>query len=149
MIEISLHDPVQAHKAFAKVWNDCKALLMAGRKQVLKLEDFQETLTAKQRKYYHGFILTEIAKQARIDGKHYPMNVWKEHFRATYLGDKVVTELNPMTGVETKRTVRVSTEDLKVKGYNLLIEQVTAFAATELNVIFDKDFNTWLEENDH
>ena len=149
MIEILLHDPVQAHKAFAKVWHDCKSLLMAGRKQVLKLEDLEETLTAKQRRYYHGFILTEIAKQARVDGRKYPMPVWKEHMRATYLGDKVVTEINPMTGVETKRTVRVSTEDLKVKSYNLLIEQVTALACTELGVIFDKDFDTWLAENDH
>lgn len=148
MIEVTLNDPTQAHKAFSKVWSDCKALLMAGRKQVLKLEDFEETLTAKQRRFYHGFILTEIAKQARVDGRKYAMPVWKEHLRATFLGDKVVTETNPMTGVETKRTVRVSTEDLKVKGYNTLIEQVTAFAVTELDVIFDKDFDTWLQEND-
>lgn len=148
MIEISLHEPAQAHKAFASMWNECKALLMAGRKQVLKLEDFEDTLTAKQRKYYHGFILNTIASQASVEGRKYGLQIWKEHFRDKYLGDKVVTEINPMTGVETKRTVRVSTEDLKVKGYNLLIEQVTAFAATELNVIFDLDFNEWLIEND-
>lgn len=149
MIEVSLHEPTQAYKEFAKMWHECKALLIAGRKQVLRLEDFEETLTAKQRRYYHGFVLTEIAKQATVDGKKYSMPVWKEHLRATYLGDKVVTEVNPMTGVETKRTVRVSTEDLKVKGYNLLIEQVTAFAVTELNVTFDKNFDEWLVENDH
>lgn len=148
MIEVTLNDPTQAHKAFAKVWQDCKALLTAGRKQVLKLEDFEETLTAKQRRFYHGFILTEIAKQAQTEGGRHVMPVWKEYFRATYLGDKVVTEINPMTSVETKRIVRVSTEDLKVKGYNILIEQVTAFAVTELAVVFDKDFDTWLQEND-
>ena len=149
MAEITLHEPAQAHKAFSAMWNECKALLIAGRKQVLKLEDFEDTLTAKQRKYYHGFILNTIANQASIEGRKYSLKIWKEHFRDKYLGDKVVKEVNPMTGVETKRTVRVSTEDLKVKGYNLLIEQVTAFAATELNVIFDKDFDEWLIENDH
>ncbi|MFN3077634.1 MAG: hypothetical protein ABT940_12270 [Alphaproteobacteria bacterium] len=57
-----------------------------------------------------------------------------------------MSEINPMTGIETKRAVRISSESLGVKGYNQLIEQVTAFAATELGVIFDKDFAQWCEE---
>jgi hypothetical protein len=119
---------------------------MAGRKQVLTIVDFEDALTTKQRGYYHGYILTEIAKQASIDGRKYQMHVWKEHFRATYLGDKIVSETNPITGIETKRAVRISSEELGVKKYNILIEQVTAFAVTELNVTFDKDFEQWCEE---
>lgn len=148
-MEFYLQNPAQAHQAINAIWHYAKPNVMAGRKLIVRVVDYEEDKTTQQRRYYHGFILTEIAKQARIDGKQYPMPVWKEHFRATYLGDKVATEVNPMNGVETKRLVRVSTEDLKVKGYNILIEQVTAFAVTELNVIFDKSFETWLEENDH
>ena len=148
MIEVNLNEPIQAQKAFAEMWLTAKALLISGRKQVLTLTDFQDKLSAKQRKFYHGFILNEIAKQAGIDGRRYGLEIWKEWFRDKYLGDEVVTEINPMTGIETKRTRRVSTESLNVKGYNELIDQVTAYAVTELNVIFDKDFDTWLEEND-
>lgn len=145
-ISINLNDPTQAYKAFGEVWKQVKNMLMAGRKQVLTITDFDDALTTKQRGYYHGYILTTIAKQTNVDGRNYPMHVWKEHFRATYLGDEIVSEINPITGIETKRAVRISSEKLGVKGYNQLIEQVTAFAVTELNVIFDKDFEQWCEE---
>lgn len=149
MIEVTLHEPIQAHKLFSDVWLQAKNLILSGRKQVLTLVDYEDSLTSKQRRFYHGFILTEIAKQASVDGRRYSMATWKEHFRNIYLGDKVVTEVNPMTGVETKRLIRVSSESLGVKGYTLLIEQVTAFAVTDLNVVFDKSFDEWLAENDH
>lgn len=145
-ISINLYEPTQAHKAFGEAWKQAKNLLMAGRKQVLTIVDFEDALTTKQRGFYHGYILTQIANQASIDGRKYPMHVWKEHFRATYLGDEIVSEINPLTGVETKRAVRISSESLGVKKYNILIEQVTAFAVTELNVKFDKDFDQWCEE---
>ena len=143
---INLYEPTQAYKAFAEMWKKAKSLLVAGRKQVLTLTDFEDALTTKQRGYYHGYILTTIAKQAAVEGRKYQMKTWKEHFRATFLGDEIVSEINPMTGIETKRAVRISSESLGVKGYNQLIEQVTAFAATELGVIFDKDFAQWCEE---
>lgn len=145
-ISINLYEPTQAHKAFGEAWKQAKNLLVAGRKQVLTITDFEDALTTKQRGFYHGYILTMIAEQAMVEGRKYPMATWKEHFRAEFLGDKVVTEINPMTGIETKRAVRISSESLGVKGYNNLIEQVTAFAVTELNVVFDKDFDQWCKE---
>jgi hypothetical protein len=39
--------------------------------------------------------------------------------------------------------VRVSTEDLGVKGYSQLIDRVSAFAATELGVTFPATFQQW------
>ena len=145
-ISINLTEPIQAYKAFGEAWKQAKNLLVAGRKQVLTITDFEDSLTTKQRGYYHGYILTQISIQASIDGRKYPMHVWKEHFRATFLGDEIVSEINPMTGIETKRALRRSSESLGVKGYNILIEQVTAFAVTELGVNFDKDFDQWCKE---
>lgn len=144
--EINLIEPVQAHKALQTIWGIAKNNLVAGRKQVLTLADYEDSMTTKQRRFYHGYILTEIANQASVSGKKYPMATWKEHFRNEFLGDEVVTETNPLTGVETKKVVRKSTEKLGVKGYNSLIEQVTAFAVTELGVNFDQDFDQWCEE---
>lgn len=148
MISVTLHEPVQAHKLFADVWVQAKNLIVSGRKQVLTLSDYDDSLSTQQRKYYHGVVLLEIAKQACIEGRKYSLETWKEHFRAKHLGEKVVTEINPLTGVETKRLVRVSSESLGVKAYNLLIEQVTAYAVTELGVNLDQDFSAWLADND-
>ena len=39
--------------------------------------------------------------------------------------------------------MRVSTEDLGVKGYSQLIDRVSAFAATELGVTFPASFQQW------
>ena len=45
-----------------------------------------------------------------------------------------------MTGKKVRRRVRVSTEDLGVKGYSEYIERVTAFAAVELGVEFQEEW---------
>ena len=54
-----------------------------------------------------------------------------------------MTTKNPMTGKKVRRRVRVSTEDLGVKGYSQLIDRVSAFAATELGVTFPATFQQW------
>jgi len=143
VISINLTEPSQAYKALAEVWQQVKPLLIAGRKQTLIIQDFEDSLTAQQRKYYHGYILNEVAKQASIEGRKYNLQIWKEHFRDKYLGEVIETIVNPMTGAERKEVVRVSSESLGVKGYSELIEKVTAFAVTELNVNFDLSFDQW------
>jgi hypothetical protein len=74
--------------------------------------------------------------------------VWKEHYRAKFLGETVVDVTDIKTGATRRELQRVSSESLSVKGYTKLIEQVTADAASEYGVIFDADFNTWLEGNE-
>ena len=109
----------------------------------VELRRFEDAKTDRQRAYYHGVVLKTIAQQARPNGQQYPLAVWKEHFRAEYLGHKTVTSKNPMTGKKVRRRVRVSTEDLGVKGYSQLIDRVSAFAATELGVTFPASFQQW------
>lgn len=145
-MQIILNEPSQAHKALQKVWLDVKNKLLAGKRQVLELRDYDDCVTSQMRKYYHGFVLLEISKQAVIDGKKYNLDTWKEYMRKIYLGDKIVTTINPMTGAETKEVVRVSSESLTITGYNALIEQVTAFAVTDLGVNFNQDFDAWMAE---
>jgi hypothetical protein len=147
MFELLLSSPQQAHTALKDAWKYIKPNLFGGRKLILKVVDYEEEKTAQQRKFLHGYIYTEIAKQAVVEGRKYNLAVWKNYFREKYLGDEVIEVLNPMTGVITKQVVRVSTESLGVRGYNKLIEQVTAFATTELGVRFDESFESWVEEN--
>lgn len=96
----------------------------------------EDALSDRQRRYYHGVVITEIAQQAKVEGAKHPFKVWKEYFRETYLGSRVETVQNPMTGLYKKVEVRISTEDLNVKEYSDLIEKVTAFAVTDLGVRF-------------
>jgi hypothetical protein len=130
-------NPVQAHTHLQKqVWPWAKAMLTAGHRLVVDVRLAEDAKTDQQRKYYHGVVLAEIARQAKVNGQTFPMAVWKEHFRNEYLGFKTMTVVNPMTGKKSRKRIRRSTEDLGVKAYNELIERVTAFAVTELGVEF-------------
>ena len=138
---VILHEPVQAHAVITKtLWPNCKALLMAGHKLAIEVRRAEDAKTDKQRRYYHGYVLKTIAQQAVVNGKRFDLKTWKEHFRAEYLGFKVRTTKNPITGKKVRRRERVSTEDLGVKGYSQLIERVTAFAVTELGVEFQEEW---------
>ncbi len=146
-METLLYNPAQAHQALNQAWHFIKPNLMAGRKMVLQVVDYEEKMTTQQRKYYHGYILLEISKQAKVDGNQYSLEVWKEHFRKTYLGSKRKKVVDPLTGKKSWRLERISSESLGVKGYNLLIERVTAFACTDLGVVLNETLESWTEEN--
>ena len=141
MSDLVLHtewrDPQQAHSSLSlQVWPWAKSMLAAGNRLVLEVRLAEDAKTDRQRAYYHGVVLAEIAKQAKVNGQRFPLAVWKEHFRSEYLGFKTVTCTNPMTGKKSRRRVRKSTEDLGEKAYAQLIERVTAFACTDLGVEF-------------
>jgi len=144
MISVNLVEPTQAHKAIATLWNKLKAELIAGNKQVLTIKSFEEALTEKQRKYYHGYILVTISQQAIVEGRKFAMKTWKEHYRAMFLPDAVEEVTDIKTGATRRELRRVSSESLSVKGYNKLIDQVTVDASTEYGVVFDADFNEWI-----
>lgn len=134
---ITLTDEVQGHAIVAKTfWPWCRAQLHEHRQVVIEARLAEDCKTDKQRKFLHGYILMAIANQAAPNGVKFPMQVWKEHFRNEFLGFKTVTTTNPLTRKKSRKRVRVSTEDLGVKGYSEYIDRVAAFAATELAVEF-------------
>ena len=136
-LQASWTNAQQAHANLThQVWPWAKSMMAAGHRLVIELRLEQDAKTDRQRAFYHGVVLTAIAKQAEVNGQRFPLAVWKEHFRNEYLGFKTVTYTNPMTGKKSRRRVRKSTEDLGVKAYAELIERVTAFACTELGVEF-------------
>lgn len=116
------------------------AQLQAGRACVLEVRLAEDALTDKQRKYYHGCILANIAEQARPNGQAYALDAWKEYFRDRFLGYKTKTTIDPTTGKKKRRRIRQSTEGLGTKGYADLIERVAAYAATELGVSFPDEW---------
>jgi len=144
MLQAAWNNPEQARSHFTGTmapW--CKSMWAAGHRLVVEVRLHEDVKTDKQRKFYHGVVLKTIAQQARPNGEAYPLAVWKEHFRSEYLGHKVITTKNPITGKKVRRRQRVSTEDLGVKGYSMLIDKVCAFAATELGVSFPATYDQW------
>jgi len=131
-----LHNPEQARAVLAR-----QALpwvgeqLKQGRELVAEFRLLDDDITDKQRAYLHGVVLKEIAQQAVVDGRRFPMKVWKEHFRKEWLGHRTVTHTNPLTGRKSRRRERISTEDLGVRRMAEYIDRVIAFAATELGVV--------------
>lgn len=130
-----LHNPEQARavlKQHTLPWVGQQ--LEAGRQLVAEFRLLEDDITQRQRAYLHAVVLTEIAQYARPGDQQFPMKVWKEHFRAEFLGFKVVTSINPLTGKKHRRRVRVSTEDLGIRAMAEYIDRIIAFAATELGV---------------
>jgi NinB protein len=143
-LDARLINPQQGHTVLESAWRLSKAHLTAGRSLRLTLTDAEDEKSAKQRRYYHGVILKEIAQKAGAAGQKFPLAVWKEHFRREYLPDKRKRVKNPINGKTMLIRVRQSTEGLSVKKYAMLIEKVTAYAVTELGVEFsERNFDRW------
>lgn len=109
--------------------------LKQGRELVAEFRLLDDDITDKQRAYLHGVVLTEIARHARVDGRAFDMKVWKEWYRAEFLGFRTVSYTDPFTGRKLRRRERVSTEGLGVRGMADYIDRVIAHAATVLGVV--------------
>ena len=143
-LTVILHNAEQAAMAIRNVAAPkCREIWATGQLVEATFRTHEDAKTDRQRAYYHGVVLKTIAQQARPNGEQHALAVWKEYFRAEYLGYKTVTTKNPITGKKVRRRVRVSTEGLGVKGYSQLIDRVSAFAATELGVTFPASFQQW------
>lgn len=132
---VELHTPEQARAVLAQhtlPW--IGEQLKQGRELVAEFRLLDDDITDKQRGYLHAVVLTEIARYARPGGVQHDMKTWKEYFRAEWLGFKIVTSLNPLTGKKSRRRVRISTEDLGIRAMADYIDRIIAFAATELGV---------------
>ena len=114
-LTVILHNAEQAAMAIRNVAAPkCREIWAAGQLVEATFRTHEDAKTDRQRRYYHGVVLKTIAQQARPNGEQHALAVWKEYFRAEYLGYKTVTNKNPITGKKSRRRVRVSTEDLGV-----------------------------------
>lgn len=133
-------DPISAHRAIVEGWQIARPLTLGGKSVEIIVREAENDKSIQQRSYYHGVILTEISQQVaiNIDGVsvRYTLPVWKEYFREMFLGSKWELFTVPGSKRKKRRKVRVSSEDLGVRGYSKLIEQVIAHATTEWGVRF-------------
>ena len=95
----------------------------------------KDDIRVKQRNFLHGPVLGQVSEQARgPEGGRYAMPVWKELFRSQFLGSKWMP--NPRGPNFPPIEIRISSEDLGVKGYSDYIDRVIAEATTTWGVAF-------------
>lgn len=114
------------------------ALVQAGQVAKGTVCEHEDDISAKQRGFLHAAVLPQIAEQVRVGekGERFSVPIWKEYYRAKFLGFKWVMQKLPGQKKATPRKVRISTEDLGVKAYSEYIDKVIADAATEWFVQF-------------
>lgn len=116
-----------------------KQLINDGKAARITAELYEEDRTLRQNRYYWGCILKEISEQASIEGQRWAAEAWHELMRRTYLGYEI--EKVTIAGRRKKHVIRrlKSTTKLKVRAFARYLDEITAFAVTDLGVRFSVD----------
>lgn len=137
MKEVILTEPVQAHRAISALYrDDIKSQTMAGQRLKLTLQSAEDERTLKQNKFYWGPCLKDISEQASVGGAKYSKDAWHELFKRQFLPRKVkkchvAGKARPVVSVSLG-----STTDLSVRRMSKYLDELQAYASTELGVSF-------------
>lgn len=136
-----------AHAAVTAGYIHAQTLIGIGRRVKVTVEEAEDELTIRQRAFLHKAVFPQISEQVTFpDGTRFEWRVWKEMFRARFLGDRWVLRAVPRWDAKTSSWVkpkrktphreRVSTEDLGIKAYSQYIDTVIDTAVVEFGVQF-------------
>ena len=76
-LQVLCYEPVQSNQVLKKVvWPWLKSQTMAGNRITLECRLTEDVKTDRQRAFYHGIILQQIAQQATVNGQKFPLAVW-------------------------------------------------------------------------
>lgn len=110
--------------------------LRQGRALVAEFRLLDDERSVRQNRFYWGVVLKDISEQANLNGQRYSADAWHELFKRQFLQRRV---RKVAVAGRLRKVVSVSlgsTTDLSVRGMNLYLEKVQAFAATDLGVAF-------------
>jgi hypothetical protein len=99
----------------------------AGKPLVMEITEEKSKRSLSQNRLYFGRLLKQIENQAWIDGRQYSAETWHEYFRRKYIG---------LIDLPKGGTVGQSSTTLSVAEFKTYMDQVEAYAATELGVQF-------------
>ena len=108
----------------------------AGHKLTLTIKRAEDERSLHQNAWYWGILLKEISEQARIGGQRYTVDAWHNLGKRQHLPRKVTK--STVAGRKRKVTITSigSTAKLTVRQMNDYLERFTAFAVTDLGVVF-------------
>lgn len=136
-VSLYLREPVSAHTQLREAWQQCiKPNLLAGRQIVCKLVEAEDERSLQQLRFYWGVVLKTISEQASIGGQKYAADAWHELAKRQFIPrrvrkTKVAGKKRPVVTVTLG-----STSDLSVRKMGVYLEQVMAWAGTDLGVVF-------------
>lgn len=81
----------------------------------------------QNRRYFGPAVLGAIAEQAWVGGRQYSKEVWHEQFKRQFIG---------VVDLPGGATMAMSSTELSVEEFSNFMQQVEAFAASELGVHF-------------
>lgn len=117
-----------------QAWRDIKGQMYPFLKEVLQggaiwvlTISRKKRSTAQNRRYWGRGVLAQIAEQATVNGKRFSAETWHEQFKRMFIG---VIEL------PNGQVVGMSSADLDTAEFCIFCDQVEAYAATELGVLF-------------
>lgn len=128
--------PQAAHDACAEAWRVCKALTLAGKTVQIKAGEAEDSKTLEQLRYYFGPLLGAISEQVRTPDR-WTEDAWHNLLKRKFLGYEIKKErVAGSKRLHITRRLR-SLKDAKQRQMTKYIEEVTAYAITELGVTFE------------
>jgi hypothetical protein len=131
-----VHTREAAHEAASLAYAVARAALDNGKPARIVAGEHEEDRTVQQNRYYWGLCLREISEQATVGGQRYAVDAWHELFKRQFLGYEVVKVR--VAGRKKPTVIRRlrSTKKLKVRAFGRYLDELQAFAATDLGVQF-------------
>lgn len=131
-LSIRMWEPVQARKALdGVVWNQLKAMLMAGHRMVVEVKPETRSLEANARMWA---MLSEISQQVEWYGHRLTSEEWKDVFSAAMKRTKVVPGLDGgfvVCGQSTSKMTRTEMSEMQELMEAFGAEKGVRFSAAE------------------
>jgi hypothetical protein len=125
-ITLDLFNPQQAGVVMKNIWPEVKATLMAGKRLQLSVKG-QKRSNPQNRRYWGQGVLAQIAAQAVVNGKQFSAETWHEQFKRMFIG---------FDELPNGQVIGKSSTKLTKAEFSEFCQQVEAWAATELGVVF-------------
>lgn len=125
-----------AYDAAKQAYQLARATIENGRPVRIVAQEHEEDRTLQQNRYYWGAVLREISEQAQICGQRWTVDAWHELFKRQFLGYRIEKAI--VAGRKRPVIYRKlkSTTDLGVRAFGKYLDEIQAFAATDLGVEF-------------
>lgn len=132
-VDVLTRNPKTAHEAVNEAWRVTRALTEDGKTVHIKAGEAEDQRSLEANRYYWGPLLGAISEQVRTPDRWAP-EAWHHLMRRKFLGYSITKE--QVAGKKKPVVIRRlrSTRDLTEKQFARYIEEITAYAITELGV---------------
>lgn len=127
MRQFVLREESQFSALYAYLRNNWPAMAAQGKPLAVTVAEHKDKRHAQQNRLYWA-LLRQVSEQAMVDGRRYSDEVWHEQFKRVLIG---------LVDLPGGANAGESTTKLNVSEFAEYVNKVTAYAATELGVIFE------------